>query len=83
MNNGKFARKFMKIRGFIHGAVFVLLVLCACQDNNGGEARQPAREKNGHVWKEQTDALDKARAVEDMVQESATAQERRIQEETQ
>lgn len=51
-----------------------VLLLSAC----GGEA-----ENTDHVWKQQTDAIDRAKGVEDML-ESADAQHRqRIEEQAQ
>lgn len=45
-----------------------------CSDNND------TQEKKDHVWKGQTEAIEKARAVEGMLQDSAEAQRRQIQE---
>ena len=38
--------------------------------------------QNEHVWKEQTDAIDKAKAVEDILQDSSDELQRRIQNDT-
>jgi len=56
--------------------VFLLICLniCGCSDNSDTQA------KKDHVWKEQTEAIEKARAVEGMLQDSAEAQRRQIQE---
>lgn len=51
--------------------------LGACQDNSDTEKNRD------HVWKEQTDTLNKARAVEDTLHESAEKQRQQIQEESQ
>ena len=39
--------------------------------------------EKSHVWKEQTDTMDKARAVEDALQESADIERKKIEEQTQ
>lgn len=56
--------------------VFVFLGAGACSDEGKNQ------EKRDHVWKEQTEALDKAKAVEGILKDSARAQERQIQEDT-
>lgn len=50
-----------------------ILALNGCTEDNDPQ-------KKDHVWKEQTEAIEKARAVEGMLQESAEAQRRQIQE---
>ena len=54
--------------------LMAVLNVCGCSDNND------AKEKKDHVWKEQTDTIEKAKAVEGLLQESADAQRRQIQE---
>ena len=51
-----------------------MLLLCAC---SGGES-----ESESHVWKEQTDMIDKAHGVEDLLGEANTQQRQRIEEQT-
>lgn len=53
----------------------MLLLLCAC---SGGES-----ESEGHVWKEQTDMIDKAGGVEDLLGDTNAQQRQRIEEQTQ
>ena len=53
----------------------VLLLLCAC---SGGES-----ESGGHVWKDQTDMIDKARDVEDLLGTANARQRQRIEEQAQ
>lgn len=53
----------------------VLLLLCAC---SGGES-----ESEGHVWKDQTDMVDKAHDVEDLLGAADAQQRQRIEEQTQ
>lgn len=55
-----------------------ILFLAAC-DNGGSEDQKQAQ---GHIWKEQTDTIEKARAVEGILQESAQEQRQKIQSET-
>jgi hypothetical protein len=52
------------------------LNICGCSDNND------TQEKKNHVWKEQTESIEKAKAVEGMLQDSAEAQRRQIQEQS-
>ena len=54
----------------------VLLLMCAC--SGGGES-----EGDGHVWKEQTDMIDKAQGVEDLLGAADARQRQRIEEQTQ
>ena len=53
----------------------VLLLLCAC---SGGESGS-----GDHVWKEQTDMLDKAQGVEDLLGDADARQRQRMEEQTQ
>ena len=57
----------------------ILLYLCACSDNNDSEQQK----QKAHVWQEQSDALDKAKAVDGIIQDSAAVQQKHIQDETQ
>ena len=52
-----------------------MLLLCAC---SGGDP-----ESEGHVWKEQTDMIDRARDVEDLLGQADSQQRKRIEEQTQ
>lgn len=62
------------MKGF-YKIVFVLFLLSGCS----GE--EPAQQGNNeHVWKAQTDSLDKARAVEDLLQQDAADKSRMIDE---
>ncbi|MFT5396170.1 MAG: outer membrane biogenesis lipoprotein LolB [Gammaproteobacteria bacterium] len=62
--------------------VFLMLVSCsifvACSD----ESNSSADAKKDHVWKEQTDTIDKAKEVEGMMMESAAATRKLIDEES-
>lgn len=48
-----------------------ILLLISCSENSNSE-------KNDHVWKEQTQAIEKAKAVEGLLMESAEDQRRQI-----
>ena len=52
----------------------LLLGGCSGDDEDAGKT---------HVWKEQTDTMDKARAVEGILQESADDERKKIEEQTQ
>ena len=58
---------------FILLALFLLVSACSNDD---------AEAKKAHVWKQQTDTLDKAKAVEGELQDSADAERKKIEEET-
>jgi len=54
---------------------FLLLVYgCSDEDTDAGKE---------HVWKEQTDTLNKARAVEGLLQDSADAERKKIEDQSQ
>lgn len=52
--------------------ILLLLLTCllfaACSDDDNSDT---ADSKKGHVWKEQTDTIDKAKEVEGMILDSA------------
>lgn len=56
--------------------VLTLVALGACSGEDS-EAEKT------HVWKEQTDTMDKARAVEGMLQDAADAERKKIEEQAQ
>lgn len=60
--------------------IISLVLLSSCGDNSAGS--QDAKQKHNHVWKSQTDTLDKAKAVEGVLQESADSQRQQIQDAT-
>ena len=59
---------------------FILLTLSILA---AGCSDEEAEAKKGHVWQEQTDTMDKARAVEGVLQESADAERKKIEDQTQ
>lgn len=69
------------MRNFIK--VFLLLVCCsilsACSDEDNSEG---ATAKKDHVWKEQTDMINKAKEVEAMILDSAAATRKTIEQNT-
>ena len=69
------------MRNFIK--VFLLLICCsilsACSDESNSSS---AEAKKDHVWKEQTDMINKAREVEGMMLDSATATRKTIEQNT-
>lgn len=52
------------------------MFLAACSDDD-------AEAKKAHVWKEQTDTLNKAKAVEQTLQNAADAEQKQINNQTQ
>ncbi len=56
--------------------LIIILNICGCSDNND------TQEKKDHVWKEQTEAIEKAKAVEGMLRDSAEEQRRQIMEQS-
>ena len=56
-------------------ALVTLVALPACSDNGAEEPRVPRTQD--HIWKSQTDALEKAEGVEQVISDSAR---KRLQE---
>ena len=52
-----------------------LILMAGCSDDD-------TEAKKAHVWKEQTDTMNKARAVEETLQKSADAERKQIEEQT-
>ena len=58
-----------------------VLLLASCGDGGGSaDSRETPSPGGDHVWKSQTDMLDKARAIEDTVMEQSAVQRRTIDE---
>jgi len=57
------------------------LLLASCGDAGGSaDSRDDPPPAGNHVWKSQTDMLDKARAIEDTVMEQSARQRETIDE---
>jgi len=50
--------------------------MSACSDDSVDKVQQD------HVWKEQTDMIDKAKNVENLLQDAAALQQQKINEQT-
>ncbi len=57
--------------------IMIVVFVTACSESD-----KPQKVEQDHVWKEQTDMIDKAKAVEQMLQDSAALQQQRINEQT-
>ena len=64
----------MKTLLFLLVAVFIT----ACSDSDHTQ-----KVEQDHVWKEQTDMINKAKGVEQMLQDAAELQQQRVNEQTQ
>jgi PBP1b-binding outer membrane lipoprotein LpoB len=53
------------------------LVITACSDDKVDKVEQD------HIWKEQIDMIDKAKDVENILQDAAALQQQRIEQQTQ
>ncbi len=59
----------------------VLLLVSACSDD--GKATSENKESGDHVWKEQTQVLDKAKEVEGLLKDVSDQQRKIIDEQAQ
>jgi hypothetical protein len=58
-----------------------LLLLMSCGDGGGSaDTRETTRPNGDHVWKSQTDMIDKSRDIEDMVMKQSAKQRQQIDE---
>ncbi|NOQ93618.1 MAG: hypothetical protein GQ547_03160 [Methylophaga sp.] len=57
--------------------IIMTFFLMACSDSDNAQ-----KVEKDHVWKEQVEMIDKAKAVEQMLQDSAALQKQRIDEQT-
>jgi hypothetical protein len=57
------------------------VLLSSCGDGSGSaDSRETPRPDGDHVWKSQTDMIDKSRDVEDMVMKQSAEQRQAIDE---
>ena len=66
--------------GFWNKVLYIIvscLILFGCSDESSNSSQKD------HVWKEQTESIDKAKEVEGMMLESAAATRKLIDEESQ
>jgi hypothetical protein len=68
----------MKIEALVSTCLAFLLV-AGC---SSGDEQTPARTDGDHVWKEQVDTMDKARAAEQAVMDAAAKQAEAIEQQT-
>ena len=57
-----------------------VLILGGCSDNDANDKAQGEKSAGDHVWKTQTNAIEKARGVEQIIQNSADEQRQMIDE---
>jgi len=69
----------MKIK-LISVIIFSTLLLTACSDDEG---KAKSKLTGDHVWKEQTDTMERAKAVEGMLEDAAQEQRKMIEESVQ
>lgn len=74
-------KKALLLRLLIILSSMNLVFLSSCGDNS--QDKHAAQQKKDHVWKSQTDTIEKAKAVEGIIQDSADSQRQQIQEQTQ
>lgn len=65
----------------VYLALGITVLLAACSGEDATQQSGPAR--GDHVWKTQTDMLDKARDVEDVLLDASSQQRRQIDDMTQ
>ena len=58
--------------------ISIMMFMTSCS-----ESESPQKVEQDHVWKEQTDMIDKAKGVEQLLQDSAEKQQLLIQKNTQ
>ncbi|MGB1800543.1 MAG: hypothetical protein ACPHLK_06910 [Gammaproteobacteria bacterium] len=59
--------------------ITLLIFSCSCLIACSNESDNSAEAKKDHVWKEQTDAIDKAKEAEGMLMDSATNMQNAIE----
>jgi hypothetical protein len=64
-------------------AIGAALLLSACSENGDTSGSQPETGKDGnHIWKTQTDQIERSRDVENALQDSNAQQRQAIEEQT-
>jgi len=66
--------------------VWLLLFLAGCSgggDEGGDEGSAAGKQQQEHVWSEQTNTINKARNVENVLNDAAARQRRQIDEQSQ
>ena len=59
--------------------LWAVLLLVSCSDGGGSaDSRETQAPAGNHVWKSQTDMIEKSRGVEDMVMEQSARQRQAI-----
>jgi len=62
---------------------YVLLVTLACLMSACSDSDKPQKVEQDHVWKEQTDMIDKAKDVEQLLNDTAKQQQKLIDQQIQ
>lgn len=57
--------------------ILIFLIVSGCSDSVDKAANEPSSD---HIWKTQTDALDKAKNIEQMIIDAADQQKIKIEE---
>jgi len=60
----------------------ILIVTLSCLMVACSESDKPQKVEQDHVWKGQTDMIDKAKNVEKMMQDAAALQQQKIDQQT-
>lgn len=60
--------------------ILTFLIVSGCSDNGDKAANEQSGDD--HVWKTQTDALEKAKQTEQLIMDAAEQQERKIDEQS-
>lgn len=64
----------------LYGLILGLSLISLGSCSNGEEGQSDSSQEGDHVWKEQTDTLDRAKEAEQMLLDSTEQQRRAIEE---